>query len=474
MLEKWKERLNPVFLKEARQLEKSNLFKITYALMVLWCGLISLLVSSSARSNDLSESIFAVVFASILLCCIFVMPAQILFSSNRRWNIDKTHFLQLTNLSAIQIVLGRLWSALSQMMVFIFAAVPFLALLFFLPGLSYQWVFIGVFTAIFASVVSISISLIVCWLHPNPIFQNLSGIFLLAINLGLCLMLFGIFVDGNNRLQWSDAFVAVGCVGYFAMLMSFSALLSAIVQLRHDEEDKSSPIRIFLLVSIILTALIAIAIRFLSKMESEGAMLFMTTGFLLLYPLQMILVTEPNAIGRRVYYDVKQGRRKKSLIWTPTGGNAVIFVTVLLLIYLATMGLFWDNTNSVQQGFFGLNTMCLMGYTSMLYLIPFLRKWMDSWRRRVLVALLSPLLFIILSIIPLTLDVFSGGRNFWSNLSPLYHIVEAFDRLRDGPRSILFGAFFAVMAFLLNLSRIVESNQVLSKIDEKTPKDMAR
>ena len=83
MIQNYMERLNPVWVKEVRQMEQSLLFKVAYIIMILWSVSSSLFFLSVApEMTELSRVIFGLVYSAFLFCCMLVIPAQILFSTN--------------------------------------------------------------------------------------------------------------------------------------------------------------------------------------------------------------------------------------------------------------------------------------------------------------------------------------------------------------------------------------------------------
>ena len=446
------EKLNPVWVKEVRQIEQSLLFKVAYILMIFWSVSSSLFFLSVApEMKELSKVLFTLAYSAFLFCCMLVIPAQILFSSNRRWSIEKTEFLQLSSLRPGQIVMGRFWIALTQIGVFLSVFLPFIALLLLIPGLDYANIVFSISTAIMTSLVACAVAIATGWLLPHPLINTILSLCVLIAFMFVSGLLLSLSVSELNNPSWSNVAIGIGICAFLTMLIGGGALTVAVLRLRHAEENKSAPLRILLLAGSVLTSVIAIVIDNFAMSAPNAGTVFLFMGYLLLYPIHMILVTEPNVVGKRVYFDYQQKRSRFPILSVPTGGNAVLLSTALFFIYC--FSLFILDTRDEELVLAGINT-ALVAYFSMLYLSGFFFRWFENWVARLLVGSISPILLLFVSLIPIAVGEAMHEKSI-SEFSPLFFMFSSFQD--KGGFGFLGASFLAIIGFVINIPRISDA-----------------
>ncbi|MEC7986583.1 MAG: hypothetical protein VX278_15560 [Myxococcota bacterium] len=263
-----------------------------------------------------------------------------------------------------------------------------------------------------------------------------------------------------KSLNWSEVLIAAGISTYLALLIGGGAIITAILRLRHPEENKSAPLRVLILSASILTSVISILIGVFSA-RGEPALAFLFVGYLILYPLHAVLVTEPNTVGRRVYYDYKQGRSKFSMFSMPTGGNAVLFSTSLFFVFCFTLFLIDAKEDEVILA--GVNT-AMVAYFSMLYLSGFFYRWFENWVARLICLVAGPIVFSIISLLPVMIAGFTE-EEYIAKLSPFFLMAASFQG--EGSYGFIGASLLAITAFIINVPRMTDASRRLKKIREK-------
>jgi ABC-type Na+ efflux pump permease subunit len=137
-LERLGDRFNPIVVKEVRQALKSRQFVTTFLLLLLaaWAGSI-FGVSYLGESIDYGSpavTFYAGFLFALCTATLVIVP----FSTYRSIVEERTEttleLLQITALSPVQIVRGKILSAMVQVMVYYCAIAPFIAFTALLPG----------------------------------------------------------------------------------------------------------------------------------------------------------------------------------------------------------------------------------------------------------------------------------------------------------------------------------------------------
>ena len=156
LLDRLGDHLNPILVKEARQAMKSRQFVITFSLLLIFGWLWTVLFISFG----VPAIYYAPVGAGVLMGYYLVLSVPLLivvpyaaFRSLAGEREDGTYeLLSITALSSRQIVLGKLGSAVLQMMVYYSALAPCIAFTYLLRGIDIITIALYLFYSLLASV----------------------------------------------------------------------------------------------------------------------------------------------------------------------------------------------------------------------------------------------------------------------------------------------------------------------------------
>lgn len=188
-LEAWSEWLNPILVKEARQAFKSNQFLITFLLLLLFAWGWSILGVVMQMPGVQFGSGGAVLLGGYYLILALPLLVIVPFTSFRSLAAEREdgtfEILSITTLSARQIVVGKLGSAILQMMVYFSALSPCIAFTYLLRGIDVVTIVVVLFYTFVVSLCLCCFSLLVATLTRARHWQVLLSV---ALVLGLFLV----------------------------------------------------------------------------------------------------------------------------------------------------------------------------------------------------------------------------------------------------------------------------------------------
>ncbi len=208
-LERLGDRFNPIVVKEVRQALKSRQFVITFLLLLLvaWAGSI-FGVSWLGESIDYGSP--AVMFYSGFLFALCAATLVIVpFSTFRSIIEERTEttleLLQITALSPVQIVRGKILSAMVQVLVYYCAIAPFIAFTALLPGFNIIHVSFSLVMLLIAALCFSLVALAIGTQARNTTYQALSSLFVIAMAFGGMMTFFSFMTASVNFIQFDDA-----------------------------------------------------------------------------------------------------------------------------------------------------------------------------------------------------------------------------------------------------------------------------
>lgn len=170
--------LNPILIKEARQSLKSRQFIITFFLLLaascLWTILGVVLNAPDVYYVPTGQSLMAGYYFVLAIPLIGMVPLAAHRSLAAEIDDDTFEMLVITRLSAMRIVMGKLNSAMLQMMVYFAAIVPCLAFSYLLRGVSLPTIAMLIAIVFFTALLVTSFSLMVATLAPHRTGQTLA------------------------------------------------------------------------------------------------------------------------------------------------------------------------------------------------------------------------------------------------------------------------------------------------------------
>jgi hypothetical protein len=249
--------LNPILVKEARQAMKSRQFVVTFSLLLIFGWLWTLIFIALS----VPDIFFAPVGPAVLTGYYVVLSIPLLivvpyasFRSLAAEREDGTYeLLSITSLSAWQIVLGKLGSAVLQMIVYYSALAPCIAFTYLLRGIDVLTIATFLFYTFLASLGLSIIGLMMATVTRARHWQVLlSVVLVMALLVFAFVWDFVVLAAVVNRqsppFDSLDFWMANLCGISFYVPIVVLLLLIAAGQITFASENRSGPIRVMLVV----------------------------------------------------------------------------------------------------------------------------------------------------------------------------------------------------------------------------------
>jgi hypothetical protein len=344
-LERLGDRFNPIVVKEVRQALKSRQFVITFLLLLLaaWAGSI-LGVSALGESIDYGSS--AVTFYAGFLFALCTASLVIVpFSTFRSIVEERTEttleLLQITALSPVQIVRGKILSAIVQVLVYYCAIAPFIAFTALLPGFDVVHVTFSLFMLFITALCFSMVALAIGAQARNTTFQALSSLVVIALAFGGMMTFFAFMTAAGRGIPFdeSDTWWALALVVFLGISTGYVSEKAAVVQLTFDSDNRSTGIRLatgaqWALCWIgLLTFLI---VRQPPPMNSDALTFILTLTATYITVAGLLFASAPDSLSRRVRRGLPRSRALR-LLWAPflPGGARGLLYALMSLSLLA-------------------------------------------------------------------------------------------------------------------------------------------
>lgn len=249
-LDNWSDRLNPILVRELRQIFKSRQFIGAFGVLLLtawiaaaWIVLLPQTLGNFGAlqgadfSTSLGRPLLAMIFAILSCVLFFPVPMTAFHSFTLEYKQDALEMLQVTILPAPKIVWGKIYACLIQGMVYLSALMPFLYFSYLLQGVGIFTIFGLLGVTLFTCLALTTAGLAAGSLAKTPlsqVFYSLAMLFLTAISV---LVFLGISMElVLGRLSEFSIF-GLGCVliPYFVIfLVAAGIALNQIRPLQHS------------------------------------------------------------------------------------------------------------------------------------------------------------------------------------------------------------------------------------------------
>jgi hypothetical protein len=257
LLDRVGDRLNPILVKEARQAMKSRQFIITFSLLLifgwLWTVLFIAFGVPAIFYAPVGPAVLTGYYVVLSIPLLIVVPYAA-FRSLAAEREDGTYeLLSITSLSARQIVLGKLGSAILQMMVYYSALAPCIAFTYLMRGIDVVTIALFLVYTFLASLLLSIFGLMMATVTRSRHWQVLLSVVfvmsLLVVGFIWDISVLGIIVNANSLPYDNAEFWIVNvCVLSFYVPLAVLFLLIAAGQVTFASENRSTPIRAVLLV----------------------------------------------------------------------------------------------------------------------------------------------------------------------------------------------------------------------------------
>lgn len=464
------DRLNPILVKEVRQALRGRYFRALFWLTLGVATLmgLSIVAEAGARgaSTNVGRTFFLLMNGCLSAAVLGFTPFSAFLATSAEWDENTHDLLVLSNLRPRQIVYGKLLSALVQALLYYATFGPFLVFAFLMNGVDLLSIGVVLLTSFAACTTLNLLGIAVASLSP----AKAPRVLLMAL-FGVALMMswgfsisFATFVTFQPH-ELRDPMALPSIVAFVVGCLLLGGLLAAlaIARLSHDEENRSSGLRV------LSVALVLVAALFGLWMELEFGFSEFAWGLQLgaLVPLTMLwlhFLCEPESLGRHVARHVspRTWLALASSPFLPGGGRGAALMALHMLLGLAAILVVrlvpGSDRTELNRALVALSF--VYAYVWIYLALPAgIASWFSTkLRARVLTRLVIVCLIPVAVLLPPLLGLVLGipsWMDFMHPLNPMYPLDEVLSgRSFSGVEKVgLIAA--ALAAFLLNAPRVV-------------------
>ncbi|TAJ16460.1 MAG: hypothetical protein EPO68_11060, partial [Planctomycetota bacterium] len=358
----FRDRANPVLVRELRQSFRGKQFRIVFALASTF-GLVASVVAMLAESDPagVGRGLFAALGIALSIACLVLVPVGAFQSLSSEWEEGTWDLLEMTSLRPWQIVLGKLLSAGLQCLLYFAGVAPFLVFCFVLRGVGLIPILylMGhlLATALAATAVAIALSSLTRQRVLRGVLLGLLVILLVPMSTGVGGLMLNLMVfSGRGALvgapsMWYVIASWVTTLGVFTAI----AYCVACARLSHPEENRSTPLRIVASAALLLL----IGSQLVGTTMSTGGGTEVGIGICVWAVIAgcfgALFASEREAFGRRTRLQVpaKSLRARLAAAWLPGGGRGVLwlFAHLALIVAVAPLVLAVSSSDSIAAAY---------------------------------------------------------------------------------------------------------------------------
>ncbi len=237
--------MNPILIKEARQSLKSRQFLVTFFLLLtLSCIWTIMGVVSNAPDVYFLPTGTSLLYGYLLILTvplIGIVPLAAHRSLGAEIDDDTFEMLVITRLDSMRIVMGKLNSAVLQMLIYFAAIVPCLAFSYLLRGVNLPSIALVIATTFFTALLVTSFSLMMATLAFNRAGQTIAILCVLATAFFAVItcysfcsqgLLGGFAGDEEDVYVGVGSFIAVGITCIFMFIKAAAARIAPVTENR--------------------------------------------------------------------------------------------------------------------------------------------------------------------------------------------------------------------------------------------------
>ncbi|MDM4013943.1 ABC transporter permease [Roseiconus lacunae] len=343
--ERFGDAINPILVKETRQSLKSRQFVVTFSLILFaalaWTVAGSLSMMPQIYTSPSAPRMMIGYYAVLALPMMLVVPLAAYRSLESEIDDGTLELLSITTLSPWQIVLGKLFSAMLQMLLYFVTLFPCLAYAYSLRGVDLPTTLL-----IIGSLAVAGMVLTVMGLFFAPVSKGRGGrvmtmlvliIVLLLAEYGVSAMVIGMVFYGNPLTTTDLVFTVLATVA-FAIAASHLMLTATAAQLTPETENRSTAIRLSLLGFTVVCVTISAASLVL--LEQRGIGIYMISLFVLsaIWTISgAMMVSESDTMTPRIRRELPQSFLARLMLTWLTPGPATGTIFAITCIGLLTV-----------------------------------------------------------------------------------------------------------------------------------------
>lgn len=383
--EKIGDALNPILVKETRQALKSRQFVTTFSVLLFaalaWTIVGSLSLMPQIYTSPSAPRMLIGYYIVLAIPMLLVVPLAAYRSLEGEIDDGTLELLSITTLSPWQIVLGKLASAMLQMLLYYVALFPCVAYAYTLRGVDLPTTFL-----IMGLLVASAIVLTVIALFFAPLARSRTGrvvtllavmSILVAAEWGLAFLVISLILEGNPlSAVWMFYLVTASIV--FSISICHLLLTATAAQLTPTSENRSTHLRVSMLAfNAVLVAMSMMAIETLGDFAIELLAYYGVFAAVFWALCGSMLAAEREVMTPRILRELPSSVAARCLLtWlTPGPVTGLVFATVNIVL-LAIAWTFGFQYMFEQSGFIGAATanralrQLIVGFSG--YLVGFL------------------------------------------------------------------------------------------------------
>jgi ABC-type transport system involved in multi-copper enzyme maturation permease subunit len=460
IIEKIDDHLNPIIVKELRQVVRGKFF---WGVLVLFlgfqCAVLSLsLADQSVSNNNVGAETLTFLFGILFLGCFAVIPLHSGFRFAKERQENSEELLFITTITPHSIIWGKFAASMAFILLIFSAFAPFMAMTFFLSGVDMPMMFLVLFLGLIVcaggTILQIAIGSLA---RDGNVFNLLRGVGLF-IQVSLFFSLTGMVSEilryGASRTFGTTNFYgAIFTIAFFIICFAYFFYLAAAAVVSPAGTNIMRPVRSFLSKFWLMS--LAVMIYWTSV---SGKELIFGWGFAAVFLINivfLIAISERDYLTRRVARELPQGTLGRRLGFLLSSGAAGGIAWCILMI-LATVGVIVaasmlvpmaGHISTVFSGFFKFSfgfTGYVLGYSLVAVFIRrvFLYNYVSA-RNTWGVALV---VFAFFALAPMFLGVFVGARSELLMIGNPFAIASS----RSEVMGLAFASLLTVVGVLLN------------------------
>jgi hypothetical protein len=348
------ERANPILVKETRQALKSKQFLVTFLVVLAACWIVSFagvaMIGPQIYYAATGPEMLMAYYAILAFPLAVIVPYTAFRSLASEQEENTYDLLSITTLTSRQIVTGKLWSAIVQMLVYMSAVSPCLAFTFLLRGVD------AVTTAMllaFAVFGSLGLSMIALFVGAASRAKHTQIVTSVALVLGL----FFAFSGGVGLASGVARFGFPLEPEFWAVMLMIAAIYvttfgllhaAAAAQIAFASENRSSPLRRWMMAqqACFIGGMAGVTYAFENaRQDLAGGLVFIgVIASAYWYLMGALMTSEWPHLSRRVQRSLPQsslGRTFLSLFNPGPGAGYLFAVANLTAVALASFVVAW-------------------------------------------------------------------------------------------------------------------------------------
>ena len=457
--------LNPILIKEARQSLKSRQFLITFFLMLLssWFWTITGVVTQApdVYYTPAGQSMLTGYYFVLAIPLIAMVPIAAHRSLVSEIDDGTFEMLAITRLSSMRIVMGKLNSAMLQMLVYFAAIVPCLAFSYLMRGIDLPTIGMILVIVFFTALLVTALALLLATVTNNRAGQMLSllAVFVCVVFAefmcaGFCLgsILSSEMGSDSDAILFLVLFIIMGlsCIAIF--------IRAAAARIAPVTENRSTPLRVCMFVQQLLwVAVMVTLLLWYGESDPVNFGIMILGGYWL--GMGTLMLGESPELSPRVQRDLPSTYFGRMLLtwFNPGPGTGFIFAICSGTVGAFSLALFatiYEESSATTEPFvFAMIVVgYLMGYLGIVRLIVMPLSYRIG-RSFVMPSAIMALLLAFAAITPTVLTVVATGSTPF-NYGPLecinwiWTLAESFTNEYSPPLALLIFCAGMLLAFI--------------------------